>query len=664
MAMPGSLIRINPEIKDDRGIIPAMEAEHVLIDVADIEVRAGRRPIDEATVAELAESIEQVGLLHPLVVTTEHQLVAGAHRLRAVAKLGWTRVPARVVPTDLAALIEIDENLVCNDLSVLEQGEHLLRREQLLQSMGRRAISGDNQHGQAPETVSGAPVTTKELGSQVGLSARTVQQRMQVARKLPEKVRDAIRGTPVADRTRVLLELARVRDQAELPSLVKVLTDGRARSVPEARGVIKHERRARLQAERASTPPPPEGPYGVLVIDPPWEFPGDCPTRKVGPPYPSMTVAEIAALPVDDLADHDAVVWLWTTNLRMLDAHQILAGWGFEVKTILTWAKSTRPSPGHWLLGRTEHVLLGVRGKPPWARTAESTMLVAGNGRHSAKPTEFYEMVERICPDGRRLEMFARKRRPGWKAWGLEAPPQPSEPQEHAPSRFHVHESDAMALLRTMPEGSVDCIVTDPPYESLEKHRKTGTTTRLKKSKGSSNRWFPVIPNSAFPALFAEMARVLAKDAHLYLYCDQETMFVVRSMAEEAGFKFWKALIWDKKRIGMGYHYRARHEVILFFEKGKRKLNDLGVSDVIEVPRIKKATAWPTEKPPEVSSVLISQSTGEGDVVLDPFMGSGSVGVAAARLGRHFIGGDIEPEAVERTRDRLLREGAEESAVE
>ena len=75
---------------------------------------------------------------------------------------------------------------------------------------------------------------------------------------------------------------------------------------------------------------------------------------------------------------------------------------------------------------------------------------------------------------------------------------------------------------------------------------------------------------------------MLKRNTHFYLFCDPETMFVAKPLAEQAGFKFWKPLIWDKKRIGMGYHYRAMYECILFFEKGKRKLNDLGISDIIE----------------------------------------------------------------------------------
>jgi site-specific DNA-methyltransferase (adenine-specific) len=220
---------------------------------------------------------------------------------------------------------------------------------------------------------------------------------------------------------------------------------------------------------------------------------------------------------------------------------------------------------------------------------------------------------------------------------------------------FDLSVADAVDWLRAQPSESIDLLITDPAYESLEKHRAVGTTTRLKQSKASSNAWFTIFPNARFGELFDEAFRVLKRNTHLYLFCDPETMFVAKPEAERAGFKFWKPLVWDKKTIGMGYHYRARYEFILFFEKGKRRLNDLGIPDVISVARIHRG--YPAEKPPAVSEVLIKQSSAPGAVVADPFMGSGSVGVAAVRQGRRFCGCDLNPEAVRLTADRLRVHG-------
>ncbi len=226
---------------------------------------------------------------------------------------------------------------------------------------------------------------------------------------------------------------------------------------------------------------------------------------------------------------------------------------------------------------------------------------------------------------------------------------------------FELRQQDAVAFLLGLPDESVDLLVTDPAYESLEKHRAVGTTTRLKQSDGSSNPWFSVFPNARFGELFTEVYRVLKRDTHFYLMCDPETAFIAKPIAEQAGFKFWKPLVWDKGSIGMGYHYRARYEFVLFFEKGKRKLADLGIADVFNIPRIRGG--YPAEKPAALSEILIKQSSDEGALVVDPFMGSGSTGVAALGLGRLFLGNDVAGTSLEHARRRLLELGGSEAEL-
>ncbi|MCZ9148548.1 site-specific DNA-methyltransferase [Escherichia albertii] len=222
---------------------------------------------------------------------------------------------------------------------------------------------------------------------------------------------------------------------------------------------------------------------------------------------------------------------------------------------------------------------------------------------------------------------------------------------QYSENLMNVNQLDAVEWLKTLPSGSVDLFVTDPPYESLEKHRKIGTTTRLKVSKSSSNEWFSIFPNSRFGELLAEMYRVLKNNRHLYIFCDQETMFHLKPIAEEAGFKFWKPIVWNKMAIGMGYHYRAKYEFVLFFEKGKRKLNNLGIPDILEAKRVMRG--YPTEKPVDLIKILIEQSTIQGESVCDPFFGSGSTLIAAAELDRTFLGTDISQSAHDYFKQRL-----------
>jgi N6-adenosine-specific RNA methylase IME4 len=177
--------------------------------------------------------------------------------------------------------------------------------------------------------------------------------------------------------------------------------------------------------------------YRTIVADPPWRYNATkgLPTRGYKPStaeahYPTMSNAEIAAIPVDQWADDNAHLYLWVTNPRIFGERYpgdvtpitILERWGFRYVTLLTWHKLGSPGVGFHFRGNTEHVLFGVRGRvaiPTAIR--QPTLFAAHKGRHSEKPDRFYELVERVSPEPR-LELFARRRRFGWDVWGDEAP--------------------------------------------------------------------------------------------------------------------------------------------------------------------------------------------------------------------------------------------------
>jgi N6-adenosine-specific RNA methylase IME4 len=156
----------------------------------------------------------------------------------------------------------------------------------------------------------------------------------------------------------------------------------------------------------------------VIVLDPAWEYDKDAwRFSRAAPDYPTMPVDEIRKLNIPALADQDCILWLWTTNLHMADALDLVRHWGFRQKTILTWVKD-RMGVREWLRGQTEHCILAVRGRPVKTLTNQTTILHAPRGRHSEKPEEFFRLVESLCP-GSKLELFARKKRKGWVTHGL-----------------------------------------------------------------------------------------------------------------------------------------------------------------------------------------------------------------------------------------------------
>lgn len=242
--------------------------------------------------------------------------------------------------------------------------------------------------------------------------------------------------------------------------------------------------------------------------------------------------------------------------------------------------------------------------------------------------------------------------------------------------RALVFQGDAFAALQLIPSGTVNLVVTDPPYASLEKHRDTASRIKeYEKNKAAGTltgtriprlrEWFPIMPNERFAELLSELYRVMVDNAHCYIFCDDETSDVIRAavdvMAKERGpkeaFKWWKRIVWDKGHGGQGYHYRNRHEFVVFLEKGKRKLNAHPES-VLTCKRASKSSLGgrqpgPTEKPVSLISTFIENSSDPGDVVFDPFCGRGATGVAAALAGRGFLGVEVQQKAVRIARERL-----------
>lgn len=162
--------------------------------------------------------------------------------------------------------------------------------------------------------------------------------------------------------------------------------------------------------------------YKCIVADPPWSR-NQKGARGACRHYALMSLEKIKNMPVGDLAEENAVCWLWVTNSTIDDGYDVLRAWGFEPKSILTWFKF-RPQLGLGLYLRndTEHIILGVKGKMPIAVHNQPSWFIAPTREHSHKPEEFFAIAERCYPDTPRLELFARRRQPGWDAWGLEAP--------------------------------------------------------------------------------------------------------------------------------------------------------------------------------------------------------------------------------------------------
>jgi N6-adenosine-specific RNA methylase IME4 len=163
--------------------------------------------------------------------------------------------------------------------------------------------------------------------------------------------------------------------------------------------------------------------YRTILIDPPWPqtISGEWKKHKVAKklPYKTMSVQKIKELPINNIAEEGAHLWLWTTNQFVKEAYEVAAAWGFKVLTVITWVKPS--GCGNWFVSRTQHCLFGYKNKCQFNKSRYKPTVFYSNlpKKHSEKPEDFYELIESIS-DAPRLELFARKKRKGWNSWGDE----------------------------------------------------------------------------------------------------------------------------------------------------------------------------------------------------------------------------------------------------
>jgi N6-adenosine-specific RNA methylase IME4/ParB-like chromosome segregation protein Spo0J len=341
------------------------------------DIKIGKRHRREmGDIDSLASSIEDIGLLHPVVVTPDGKLIAGERRLEAAKALGWIKVPVHVVNVDAIARGELVENtdrknFTPSELVAITATIEKRERELAKQRMTLGKVSTGSGAGKTRDKVD-------KVAAPLGASGRTIEKARAIvaaAKAEPERF-----GNLVAEMDRT----------------------GKVNAAHRALRRTQDEKRV-----LGLVPAP--GRYRTLVIDPPWQYDMDFLGRG-RPDYETMTHERLRALPVPEWAEDDCHLYLWTTNAMVPRAVELLAHYGFRHNTVLTWAKPHYGLGTHFR-GQTEHVLFGIRGTLAVRRGDISTLFEAPAGAHSEKPDKFYEIVRAASypPFG---EAFQRRARP------------------------------------------------------------------------------------------------------------------------------------------------------------------------------------------------------------------------------------------------------------
>lgn len=179
----------------------------------------------------------------------------------------------------------------------------------------------------------------------------------------------------------------------------------------------------------SDVPNTPSMRYATIVADPPWPYTEEFAQihsragRVTKPlPYDIMSIAQIAALPLRDLAADDCRLFCWTTNRFLPATFALLVDWGFEYRQTVVWHKAGNPSPwgGSVAPNHAEFLLVATKGKPERLEMWKSNVVPINVNRHSQKPEAFLDLIEQVSP-GPYLELFARRNRFGWDVWGNES---------------------------------------------------------------------------------------------------------------------------------------------------------------------------------------------------------------------------------------------------
>lgn len=220
--------------------------------------------------------------------------------------------------------------------------------------------------------------------------------------------------------------------------------------------------------------------------------------------------------------------------------------------------------------------------------------------------------------------------------------------------------ADCLNVLKQLPNDSVDLIVTDPPYRVTQKGS-VRTCTMSGFMIGDKFRSGKVFDNNDIDCsqYAGDFYRVLKDGTHCYVMCNQINLLKMLSTFTNAKFKFIRSIIWDKGNKICNQFYMSQYEYILMFRKGKaRPINNFGTSDILRVPNKKtkgedKKNLHDTEKPIELMRILIENSSNEGELVFDPFMGIGATAIACKQTNRKYLGIELDEKYFKIAEERL-----------
>jgi N6-adenosine-specific RNA methylase IME4/ParB-like chromosome segregation protein Spo0J len=346
--------------------------------------------------AALVEDIRKHGVREPIWLHPDGSIIDGRNRHRACTELGITPPTRKWDGTGSLVEFVLSLNLHRRHLTSSQRAILALSVEPMLAAEAKARQRHGGAGAEGSQIVDYLDVNEGKAAQQAAKAVGTNRQYVADAKAIAD----------------------------QRPDLLEQVWTGEL-TIPQAKRTLKEAKReAQRDKDRERvveiTPLEKLWPHTTIVIDPPWDWGDEGDQDQLGrsrPDYATMSIDELLALPVGELATTDAHLYMWITNRSLPKGFALMERWGFRYVTMLTWVKPSF-GMGNYFRGSTEHVLFGVKGSLMLKRKDLGTHFTAprGSGGHSSKPSEFFDLVESASP-GPWLELFSRQNRQGWTSW-------------------------------------------------------------------------------------------------------------------------------------------------------------------------------------------------------------------------------------------------------
>jgi len=334
----------------------------------------------------LKRDIEQNGLFESIVLY-EGQILDGRNRYLACSELGIEPKYIKFRGEDPLIYV-VSQNLHRRHLNAFQRSVIVLK---LKENIKKRAKEKQRLGGKVKQKSAEPTFETRtKLAKQANVSHDTIAKVETIEEKATEKQKERV-----------------VSGKSSINAVYK-----------EIKRIDKKNEIKRLPQEKL------QGKYNVILADPPWQYTNtDTSIRGVADDhYPTMDIEELKGLSIKNIALNDAVLFLWTTTSMIRKAFDVIEAWGFEFKTSMVWIKQ-HFGTGFYVRGKHEIILIGIKGHfLPMTTDIPESVFYGKKSQHSKKPDEIYEIIEKMYPEQRKIELFHRgELREGWKGWGLES---------------------------------------------------------------------------------------------------------------------------------------------------------------------------------------------------------------------------------------------------